>query len=135
VTVRLFTGHGAGVYLLFAMLAFQVPRELSAPHADTVVVIANANNAKLSIFRILILLLILRGKFLSMPSVVTHQGRQSPRDGYGNAPWLKERIEDRQSAKGTKLITGHERSTRVLLDSIAKAFLTVHVPWRNLLPQ
>src|ERR1035438_1215079 len=35
VAVRLLTGHGAGVYLHFATLAFQVPRELSAPHADT----------------------------------------------------------------------------------------------------
>src|ERR1700739_4029616 len=52
VTVRFFTGHGAGVYLHFATLAFQVPRELSAPLADTVVVIAKANNARLNIFRI-----------------------------------------------------------------------------------
>src|ERR1035438_4016740 len=63
VSVRLFTGHGAGVYLLFAVLAFQVPMELSAPHADTVVVIAKANNARLNIFRISILLVTLRGRF------------------------------------------------------------------------
>jgi hypothetical protein len=68
VTVRLFTGHGAGVYLLFAVLAFQVPRELSAPHADTVVVIAKANNARLNIFRISILLLTLRGGSVSAVS-------------------------------------------------------------------
>src|SRR5579859_292655 len=61
VTVRLFTGQGAGMYLHFATLAFQVPSELSAPHADTVVVIAIANSARLSIFRILILLVSLSG--------------------------------------------------------------------------
>src|ERR1039457_1391293 len=63
VTVRLFTGHGAGVYLHFATLAVQVPRELSAPHADKVVVIAKANNARLNIFRISILLVTLRWGF------------------------------------------------------------------------
>src|SRR3984885_13999789 len=63
VTVRLFTGHGAGVCLHFAMLAFQVPRELSAPHADTEVVIAKANNARLNIFRISILHVTLRVRY------------------------------------------------------------------------
>src|ERR1700733_10493765 len=94
VTVRLFTGHGAGVYLHFAMLAFQVPRELSAPHADTVVVIAKANNTRLNIFRISILLVTLIGRFgqcclWPRPRIVRFQptGR--------NAPLLVERIEDR----------------------------------------
>src|ERR1700689_4850382 len=63
VTVRLFTGQGAGVYLLFAVLAFQVPRELSAPCADTVKVVAKTSNVRVSIFRISILLVALRKRF------------------------------------------------------------------------
>src|SRR5580700_6141937 len=86
VTERLFTDHGAGVYLLFAMFAFQVPRELSAPHADIVVVIAKANNARLSIFRISILLLNLwGGEFLSVPFLATRQRWRRLRAGCGNA--------------------------------------------------
>jgi hypothetical protein len=47
-----FTGQGAGVYLVFSILAFQVPRELSAPKAAAVEVIAKAISAKLKILRI-----------------------------------------------------------------------------------
>jgi hypothetical protein len=38
VTVRLLTGIGAGVYFDFSTLSFQVPIELSAPKAATVVI-------------------------------------------------------------------------------------------------
>ena len=44
VMVRLFTGIGAGVYVDFATLSFQVPMVLSAPKAATVV-IARARSA------------------------------------------------------------------------------------------
>src|SRR5580698_1285852 len=74
VTERLFTGHGAGVYLLFATLAFQVPRELSAPHAERVVVIAKANNARVNIFRIYVLLV-----RLSVSSVNAGSGHEPGR--------------------------------------------------------
>src|SRR5580704_11257311 len=62
VTVRLVTGHGAGVYLHFATFAFQVPTELSWPHAVAVVVSAKANNASESIFFIPILLVTMRAR-------------------------------------------------------------------------
>src|ERR1700689_4168226 len=78
VTVRLFTGHGAGVYLLFAMLAFQVPRELSAPHADKVVVTAKANSARVNIFRMSILLVILRGRFCQCRPLPLAQDGKGP---------------------------------------------------------
>jgi hypothetical protein len=55
-TVRLFTGQGAGVYLDAAVLAFQVPMELSAPKAANVVVIAKLSKARLNILRMVIIL-------------------------------------------------------------------------------
>src|SRR5579871_867535 len=45
--VRLFTGNGAGVYLDFVVLTFQVPMELSAPKAATAV-IAKTTRARLN---------------------------------------------------------------------------------------
>src|ERR1017187_2503212 len=122
VTVRLFTGHGAGVYLLFATLAFHVPRELSCPHADKVVVIAKANNARLNIFRISILLVTLRGRFCQCRLWPRAQDSQVSEAAWGNAPQPIERIEDRQSATGTELITGQGRSKRVLFAWCCTAF-------------
>jgi hypothetical protein len=49
--VRLFTGQGGGVCLVFSILAFQVPRELSAPKAAAAEVIAKTIRAKLKILR------------------------------------------------------------------------------------
>src|SRR5579872_4490799 len=77
VTVRFFTGQGAGVYLLFAILAFQVPRELSAPCADAVRVIAETSNARVSNFRISILLNSLSQK-LRLVSVSFRSARSAP---------------------------------------------------------
>jgi hypothetical protein len=51
VTVRLFNGNGAGVYFEFSTFSFQVPIELSAPKAATVV-IARAIIAWVRIVRI-----------------------------------------------------------------------------------
>src|SRR3984885_4582022 len=49
--VTVFTGQGAGVYLVFSILTFQVPRELSAPKAAAAEVIAKTIRAKLKILR------------------------------------------------------------------------------------
>src|SRR5437764_4670204 len=49
VTVRLFTGMGAGLYRDFSILSFQVPRVLSAPKAQ-MAVNAKAINVLLRVF-------------------------------------------------------------------------------------
>src|SRR5580658_1325405 len=49
--VTVFTGQGAGVYLVFSILTFQVPRELSAPKAAAAELIAKTIRAKLKILR------------------------------------------------------------------------------------
>src|SRR5450631_399100 len=107
VTVRDFTGHGAGVYLLFATSAFQVPRELSAAKAETVVVIAKANNATLKIFRISILLFELKSPLLAMGS-----GLEGFSAGLGKHATAGQ---TNDPATRTETITRQHRSNRVLL--------------------